>query len=352
MKNTLSKVDYIMANIFWTSVFFSCYCSLIFVPLAGFNKSSSILIFVPFVILCVSLCTFITLKNNRNPLSVFINALLPYQLFALISFWDYFDKWAKITVISTFSLSFFFFIIAVFHKKFPRHRKFFDVLLIRIRKSFLGVRFVAALCLSTFVMPIFCNALTDGDLFKSRTTAKISAMNDTNQWSVENNMDSIIKIQPLIWKFLPFSERMVVLTVIKNVTLNKLGVKDDIEFTANRMEENILGYYGSKSNKITINMDHIQNDPVEDVVFSLIHECHHAMTHAEVEFLKSVPSEYIDLPMFEDALIYEKEYSSYVSGHEDFDKYASQYCEKDADNYAESILSYYYDKINEYYKEN
>ena len=175
MKNTLSKVDYIMANIFWTSVFFSCYCSLIFVPLAGFNKSSSILIFVPFVILCVSLCTFITLKNNRNPLSVFINALLPYQLFALISFWDYFDKWAKITIISTFSLSFLFFIIAVFHKKFPRHRKFFDVLLIRIRKSFLGVRFVAALCLSTFVMPIFCNALTDGDLFKSRTTAKISS---------------------------------------------------------------------------------------------------------------------------------------------------------------------------------
>lgn len=350
MKNTLSKFSYIMSNIFWTSLFFCCYCPLIFVPLAGFSGSSSVLIFVPFVILCASLCTFISFKHNRNRLSVFINALFPFQLFALLSFWDYFTKWAMITVTVTLSLSLLFFMIAVFYKKFPKTRSFFQVLSLRARKSFLGTRLVASLCLSTFVLPIFCNTLTDGNLFSSKDSAKISSIDDSDQWTVENNMETVIQIQPVIWNFLSFSERLEVLEVLKNVTLNSLGVKESIKLTANRMDESVLGYYEYPSRKITINMDHLQNDPVDEVVFSLLHECHHAMTYKAVDYLKSVPDEYIDLPMFEDALIYEKEYSSYVSGLDDFNGYASQYCEMDADLYADRALADYKRKIDEYYE--
>ncbi len=352
MKNTKTGFDYILENFFLASALFPCYIYLLFVSLGNLYRKTSIYLLVAIVFLFVVLGIIISYRKNRNNLTLFLNVSFPYQLYAIISYWDYFNVWAKITTTVTLTLSTIFMLLALFTRKLPENKNPLKILSLRFKRAFSGTRVIAALCLSTFIVPLLINSLFGGYLLKSKNdTSNISApANDWSQWTVENNMDTILKLQPEIWQTLTFNQRLDVLTVIKNIETNKLGINCHIDLTANNMEETLLGYYDSKNKKITINIEHIKTSPVKEVLNSVIHECHHALSHRQVEVLQFVPDEYEDMEMFLDALIYQIEYSDYVSGEESYEKYNSQFCEMDADSYAGQRVHAYYLKISDYKK--
>lgn len=213
LKNTMGKFSYILANIYWVCISLICYQTVLFLPTGSHTANMSKLILWLIVITNVLLGIIFNFRNNRNYLSIIINILLPFEIYAILSYFFYFKKWAVITVVITAVLSFGFAVI-IFFNNIPKG-KFFSKPLFRLLKYiFLKTRIIVAICLCAFIIPLSVNAFIGRDLYQSNDSDTI-VLNESEEWTIGNNIDTVLKIKPDIWKNLSISERLETLSVLK-----------------------------------------------------------------------------------------------------------------------------------------
>ena len=345
--NSMEKIEYILSNIFWSFITMIWYRSLLFIPLNDYTVGTSKKVLWTLIATMVLIGMLITFKKRRNYLSLVINILFPFEIYAIASYLDFFNTWVKTTVIVASVLAFLFFSLVVFRKMSSRRKNKTLIIKKRLKHAFLGARTIAVICLCAFIIPMGVNAFVGRDLYQSNTGDTI-VLNEAEEWTIANNIDTVLKIKPDIWKTLSVEERLDVLSVLKNIEIRYLGINHEIHLSADNLEENTLGCYIPNERKIVIDITHLKNSSVNEVVHTLAHECHHAYSRQQVEVYKILPDEYKDMLMFYNAQLYEKEYANYIDGDDNYYGYATQYCERHADAYADDAVESYYEAIFKY----
>ncbi|MBR4881269.1 MAG: hypothetical protein IKU19_05005, partial [Clostridia bacterium] len=138
------------------------------------------------------------------------------------------------------------------------------------------------------------------------------------------------------------------LSVIKDIEADYLGINHEIYLSVDFTDEGTLSYYSHREHKIVISAEHIKNGSPYDVLHTLLHESYHAYSYQVVDLYRNVPDEYKRMRLFKNAQRYEEEFSSYVNGNDDYFGYISQFCEMDANQYAEIMAGEYYCVIDDY----
>ena len=345
--NSMGKIEYILSNIFWSFITMIWYRSLLFIPLNDYTVGTSKKVLWILIATMVLIGMLITFKKRRNYLSLVINILFPFEVYAITSYWNFFNTWVKATAFVASVLAILFFSLVVFRKISSRRKNKISIIKKRLKHAFLGARTIAVVCLCAFIIPLGVNAFIGRDLYQSNDGDTI-VLNESDEWTIANNIDTVLKIKPDIWKTLSVEERLEVLSVLKNIEIRYLGINHEIHLSADNLEENTLGCYIPNERKIVIDVTHLKNDSVDSVVKSLIHEVHHAYSRQQVEVYKILPDEYKNMLMFYNAQLYEEEYANYIDGDDNYYGYATQYCERHADAYADDAVESFYKAVFEY----
>lgn len=332
--------------LYWWVVAMVWYRVLLFVPLDGFTAGDSKKILWCSSFLMMLVGSLVTPRRYRNNLSMFVNIMLPLEIYGVVSFWDLFNSWIKIVLSVTALISAVFFLLVVFRRISKEIVNKKDVFRKRLVRAFVGVTTIVTVCLSTVLVPISINSLFGTDLLQAKNGDEI-ALEHKEKWSVEENMDTLLKIKPEIWETLSANERLEVLSVLKNMELCHLGINHEVYLATDSLEEKVLGKYVQNDRKIVIDLNHLKNSSSEEVFHTLLHECYHAYTFQQIDLYKMIPDEYRDMLMFRNVSKYEKEYENYA-GDGNFREYASQRCERDANSYADDALERYCEAIFEY----
>ena len=145
---------------------------------------------------------------------------------------------------------------------------------------------------------------------------------------------------------------MNVLQTVANIESHYLGLHDGVTVQADILPEHTLGIYSDKYRLVRINLTHLESDPVEEVLDTLLHEVHHSYEDRLADVYDAVPSEYQDLRLLRDASHYSEESSNYVDPREDYYGYISQHVEMDSETYAAYGVQEYYARISEWLAQN
>lgn len=347
-KNTMGKFEYLFFNIFWAFIAFFWHRFLLFIPFDGSTVDKSKNILWALVLVMVLGGMVITFKNRRNCLSLFVNVIFPFEIYSIISYWHFYTMWIKVTLSIAGIFSGIFFVFIVFQKNFMyEHDKSIRIKK-KLGKAFLGARAAISICLCVFIVPLAVSVFIGEDLFQADDRETI-VFNQTKKWTIENNIETIIKIKPEIWeKISGIEEKLEVLSVLKNVECQHFGINHEVSLSVDSLEKNTFGYYIPNERKIVLDVIHVENDSVHEVIHSLFHEIHHVYSIQQVELYKFVPEEYRDMIMFSDIHHYEKEYDDYIDGVSDYYGYTNQYCEIHANEYANEAVNKYYEAVFRY----
>lgn len=170
--------------------------------------------------------------------------------------------------------------------------------------------------------------------------------------TIETNMDKVLKLQPAIWEKLSTRERIDLLQIVCNIEAHYLGLSDPVVVQGDNLSPYTLGAYSDGLKLIRINLNHIENDPVEEVLSTLLHEIHHSYEHRLAEAFDNTSPEYRNLRVFRDAAHYSNEVNNYINPREDYYGYVAQHLEMDSEVYAEYGVQEYYTRIEAWNKEN
>lgn len=177
---------------------------------------------------------------------------------------------------------------------------------------------------------------------------------ETQDWSVEANLDTLKNLNPDIWNKLCYQDKREILCVVKNIELYYFGIPTDeyIELSVEDLNGDIVGEYSHFERKIRIDYNHLMNDSAESVLDTVCHEARHCYQHMCADLYNMTDDEYKNLAIFNNTKKYVENFNSYVyaesEADEQFYDYYCQHSEEDAREYAEQTVNYYYEVIESY----
>ncbi len=106
--NTIRPQKYIGDHLLWLITAMLWYRGVLFTAIPGMTvKQSKIILWISALVL-VAFGYIITMKKRRNNLSLFTNILLPYELYAVVTYRTYLPRlvWSSVLFASILSLAF------------------------------------------------------------------------------------------------------------------------------------------------------------------------------------------------------------------------------------------------------
>ena len=186
-----------------------------------------------------------------------------------------------------------------------------------------------------------------GDIETHFQTAKLQ----NADWSIESNPDTLNKMKPQVWAALDATQKEEVVRNIIQIELYYMGVKTDVELVVQDMGGSTLGSYVELLHIIRIDRTHLLEDPVENVVNTICHECRHVYQHTCIDAYTQTDEQYQDLNMFDaskrflsNALNY-YDYDSDIDDQDNYQAYYDQAMEADAFSYAAQATEEYYSEL-------
>ena len=196
------------------------------------------------------------------------------------------------------------------------------------------------------------HAFLEGELFPAAVKAQASAVDEAQAQTIASNISEVLKLQPEVWQDLTTAQRIDTMQTICNIEVYYLGLPCAVTVSGANLPENTLGSYDDSSRAISISIEHLENDPVEEVLDTLLHEIYHCYEHRLAEVYTSADPELQRLRLFRDAADYVNEVAQPVDPEEDYSAYAAQAMETDSRAYAAAGVQEYYDRIAAYMAQN
>lgn len=184
--------------------------------------------------------------------------------------------------------------------------------------------------------------------YDSDTQCTVTEGKDT----ITANIDNVLKLQPHIWEELSTLERLNLLQTVCNIEVHYLRIVDPITIQVTNLPEHARGAYQPNNHLVLINLNHLENDPVEDVLDTVLHEVHHCYKHRLIEVYQDVAPELQTIGLFRNDSQYVNEVDNYVKPREDFYRCLNQSLELDSDKYAEQGVQEYYSRIQKWLADN
>lgn len=150
------------------------------------------------------------------------------------------------------------------------------------------------------------------------------------------------------WKTYNNQEKLDILQVVCDYECEKILGCSSPKVAAGHLEhDTICGSYRTLTKTIIINVEHLANDPEEEVLDTLLHEARHVYQHATVDAFNAIEGNLSEetkgLSCFKTIESYRDNFEHYVNGNRDYDSYYDQEIENDSRSWAEwRIRSEYY----------
>lgn len=344
--NSMDKAEYVLTSLFYYVISMLWYRILLFISLQGYTAKQSRLILWITAAVFVTLGIICTFNKRRNNVSLFVNILLPCEIYAIVSYWPYRRK-LIISVLMLAAVLMALYMICVLSIKVKKHAPKKKSYINRLKHSALGCRTLMAVCLLIFVVPLALSTLFGVKPYKTSVTS-VNSVAAAEEWTVKNNIDVVKLLEDDKWDKLNTQQKLDVLGVITNIEIRYLGITHEVYLCADILEDNVLAQYDSKAHEVVIDIEHLNNDSAAEVLHSHLHEMYHVYQHAQVDVLNYVPEEYRSLLMFNRPNQYAEEFGNYIDGNDDYWGYSQQMVEIAADSYAYDAVPEYYELIEKY----
>ena len=347
-RNTMSKVEYLFEHFFWGIISLIWFNNILFRTIRGLTYAQSRHFLWFALILAITFGVLITWKKRRNNLSLFVNIIIPFELYSLMSYQHTAPvlTWILGGVSLLISITYMF---LVFKPKIRAKARRKAIIKARLSRFFLGARTVAAFCMLVMVLLLGVSSYF-GVFFFSPSTISVKKASSEGV-TIANNIEVVSLLEEERWSTLSTTEKLSVLQTAANIETHYLGLPHELNVIAGPLSENTMACYNDKTHVITINIDHLETDPAHDTLDSLCHEARHAYQHRLCDVYDSLSEDQRELLVFNNVQMYKQEFSNYVDGKEDAFGYYFQWCESDARSYARESVIDYYSKIETYLEE-
>ena len=343
--NTMSKGRYVFEHIFWGIISMIWFSNILFRSIEGLTFDQSRLFLWFSLILSVAIGIAITGKKRRNNLSLFVNIIMPYELYSLIAYRHTVPALARRLIAVSLLLSIIYLVLILKPKIRAKARRE-TVIRARLVRAFLGTRTLVACCLSITILVLGVSSFF-GVLYFSPSTIPVKR-SGVEQVTIAKNIGVLSQLREEKWSTLSTPEKLNTLQTVANIETYYFGLPHELNVIAGPLSENTLACYDDKTHVITINIDHLENNSAHDVLDSLCHEARHAYQYRLCDLYDSISEEQRELLVFYDVQMFKQEFASYVDGEEDATGYYYQWCESDARSYGREAVIDYYTKIDTY----
>lgn len=345
MVSTMRKKEYIKEHIIWWFISYIWFRTLIFRCLPGSTYFQSFLILLAMSVIIMGIGIVLTWDRERNYMNLMFHVFLSWGMFVIVAYADLFKRQMLIigivlVVVSTFVS------VLILGRKIKRNGDTRQVIIRRRVRNVISVwRRNLSIASLVLVVPIGVSMLFNGTVMCSDLeVAKVYG--EEHSFSV--NIDVICNIAPERWENLDVQSKLNVCQAIINAQAAEYGITHELLVGIAALDGNTLAYYCEPQHQIVIDIDYLKLGYSYELLESIIHECTHAYQYEQINLYKKVDEESRNLLMFYEASVYLEEFSDYVDGNKDFERYYGQLAEINARKAGEDGAKEYIRRIEEY----
>lgn len=344
-KSTMSLGAYLFDCLFYMAISMIWYKNLLFRCLPGKTCTESKTVLWVMIGLSISMCAFVLNRRMRTGWAVATALVVPFGLYTVVTYINTVGNWMPIVLASAVAL-------AVIYSMFLMTRKFKNrknkgkVIKRRLHRCCVASQSIVAIALLVVMGTIGTQGIFGDNILNSSISATTNNQNAPQ--TIGNNIDTILLLQEEEWVNLTTQEKLDTLQTVANIESHYLGLPNELNVGAANLGEYTLACYNDRTHTISIDLNHLENDSVYDVLDSCCHEAYHSYQHRLVDAYNAADENSKGLRIYRPAAQYEQEFNNYVDGDYDFCSYYYQDCEEDARDYAEDAVCDYYDRIFEY----
>ena len=343
--NIISKAAYVFENVFWAIISMICFKSILFRCIPGKTLTVSQIALWGLLLIFTTFGLLITFKSRRNNISVFVNIVLPYEIYTLLAFGKDMTPLVVAAIVTSFVMCCSY-LVMIFSQKIMNEARRRQIVQRRIKFGLLGARTIAAFCMMILVIPIGINSVFGGTMAFKTTTAEVP--NSEAEYTIAANIGTVSNLLQDRWDTLNLNEKANTLQTVANIEASYLGLPHELNVKIDTLRESTIAQYDDRTHTITVSITYLESMPAEEMLDSICHESYHAYQHRLIDAYNSVDVEYRDLLTFYFVPIYEEEFQNYVDGKDDDLAYYFLMCEMKARDYAEESVIDYYNKIEMY----
>lgn len=350
--STMTTMEFIISVIWKFVIGFICYKNLLFrvLPRYDFYESLKTLFVLSAASMLVYLILFRRWKNGWTATACFV---MPFGIYTVITYAVTSPTFIRIVTGIAFLLSTGYTILLLTRKVKNKCKKaLVKIYKNRIHRCVYSISCIMTVAMLSLMVGIGCKSYFGTGLVSSTVDAEAFLQESDDKDLLDSNMDMMLNLVPSKWNRLSTREKVNVMQLVCNIESHYLGLNDKVTVQGDNLSPYTLGTYSDALKMIQINLNHIENDPVEEVLSTLLHEIHHSYEHRLADAYNSVDLEYRNLRIFRDATHYSQETGNYINPREDYYGYMSQRLEIDSETYAEYGIAEYYRRIYGWIEDN
>ncbi len=345
-ENTKDKVGFAISHVNCLIIGWICYKALLFRCLDSRTADESRLILMGIVLACCLVGILFGMKRERNSLSVFFDITGGFGIYTVLAYLSVSGSFVRASILAAlvFALAY---AALVFCRRIRNRGRIRKVLMWRAFLTMRGVRNIMCTALFFVMLIIGMNKIMGYTLILPE--AALAGQSEGEGQTIENNIETLIKLRSGVWGTLTVGEKMDVLRTVANIERIHLGIPHELKVGADNLEEILLGSYSDRGHQIMLNLNGLIHYSSESFVETVAHEARHAMQYRVVDVYDKLDEEAKGLSFFSNAAKFKEEFLHYVDAEDrGFYDYFYQECEKDARDYSKGRAAEYFERIDEY----
>lgn len=344
-KSTKTLGEYWFDCLLYLVISWVWYDGLLFRCLPGMTFSGSKSVLWAMIVVSVLLCSFALYRKMRTSWTLSIALIIPFGLYTVLAYRQTVGKWMLIvlSVVTSLTIAYSAFLLT---RKIKNGRSLRKVIKWRIHRCCYAIQSSLAVALILVIGIIGIQGVFGDNIINSSIAATTN--NQSISQTISNNIDTVLLLQEEEWNDLTTQEKLDALQTVANIEAHYLGLPNELNVGAANLGEYTLACYNDRTHTISIDLNHLENGSVYDVLDSCCHEAYHSYQHRLVEAYKSADEQMKGLRIYKPAIKYGEEFSDYSDGDYDYCSYYYQDCEMDARDYAEDAVDDYYRRIEAY----
>lgn len=348
-KSSMSLGRYLLDCLFYMAIAMIWYKNLLFRCLPGRTCDESKTVLWVMIGLSILICAFALNRSMRTGWTVTTALVVPFGLYTVLTYIKTVGNWMLIVLASAVTLSVIYTAL-IMKRKIKKRRTKVKVIKRRLHRCCVASQSIVAIALLMVMGTIGVQGVFGDSIWNSSISATASNQNEPQ--TIGNNIDTILLLQEEEWANLTTQEKLDTLQTVANIEAYYLGLPNELNVGAANLGKYTRACYNDRTYTISIDLNHLENDSVYDVLDSCCHEAYHSYQHRLVDAYNAADENFKGLRIYRPAARYGLEFSNYTDGDYDFCSYYYQDCEMDARDYAEDAVCDYYNRIFEYLNEN
>lgn len=341
--------EYLSEYLFYLIFSMIWYRNLLFRCLPEMTYTESKITLWIMTILSVLICTLLLNCYKWTSWTIAKALLIPFGIYTILTYTKTVGWWMPAVLLCACVLAIALSIL-VMTRKIKNKKNISSIIKHRVRHCCIKTQGILAVAFMVIMFVIGFRGILGDNILNASTPAM--SYNQSSAQTISNNIDTILLLQEDEWNTLSVQEKLNTLQTVANIEAYYLGLPNELHVGADCLGEGTLACYNDNTYTISIDLEHLENDSVYDVLESCCHEAYHSYQHRLVDAYNLSEDNLRALRIYNTASQYAKEFRNYDNGASDFTSYFFQYCEMDAREYAESAVQDYYSRIDEYVNSN